>query len=358
MIGLRKRSAQEKKERQEAIRRRALLAGLIALCLAGLLLAGCSGGQAADADARGGDEASRLEAPSGDETQEGAGESGAVSSSGEAGPSEPAVLPQESEAESEEPAAPAIRDLLRMGEEPRDAWIIAFDSLNVRRFCYSRGTVIGKFARGQKITVTGPARYGFYPVRGTDAETGEELRGYCSADYVSFMEYTGDAVLLDIVRYVQSEGPWQDLQLGESRYTIAQAGCTTTCFAMCESYLTGMEVTPDKMWERLTYSNEGNLYWPEEYYQDYSSDYLFKIYQKLHQGIPVLIGARHGSGGQHWVLVTGYDPKGKEITSASQLKAADFTINDPASKGRSTLAEFFRDLPYYIKFAYYVGEAQ
>lgn len=265
-------------------------------------------------------------------------------------------VPNEEAVEPATEAAPSVKEWLVMGEEPKEAWIVAFDSLNVRRFCYSRGTVIGKFAGGQKVTVTGPARYGFYPVSGTDAETGEEIRGYCSADYVSFREYTGNAVSLEIVRYVQTDEPWKDLNLGESRYTIGQAGCTTTCFAMCESYLTGTEVTPDIMWANLEYSNQGDLYWPETYYQDYSSDYLFKIYQKLHQGIPVLIGARTKSGSQHWVLVTGYDPGEKEITSSSQLKSADFTINDPASKGRQTLSEFFRDLPYFIKFAYYIGE--
>ena len=322
-----------------------LLSVLLPLCLLCAALAGCAPGTpAGPANAETSQNAQETE-PSlesaGEETQ-----APATQSAGET-----------TEASSEE-ALPSVREWLAMGEEPREAWIIAFESLNVRRFCYARGTVVGRFAGGQKITVTGPARYGFYPVSGVDAETGAEIRGYCSADYVSFREYTGNAVSLDIVRYVQSEGPWQDLQLGESRYTIAQAGCTTTCFAMCESYLTGTEITPDVMWERLAYSNQGDLYWPDGYFQDYSSDYLFKIYQKLHQGIPVLIGARTKSGSQHWVLVTGYDPGEAEITSSSQLKAADFRINDPASKGRTTLAAFFRDLPYFIKFAYYTGLPQ
>lgn len=250
-----------------------------------------------------------------------------------------------------------VKEQLKVTQGPADAWIVTFGTLNVRRFCYPRATVVGQFAEGQKITVTGPARYGFYPVTGTDTETGEEISGYCSADYLTFMEYTGKAVRLDVVKYKQTDDQWGDIRLGESRYTIAQIGCTTTCFAMCESYLTGTEITPDAMMENLIYSREGNLYWPEDYCQDYGSDYLMKIYQKLHQGIPVLIGSRRSNGSQHWVLVTGYDPKDKEIAKASQLKASDFIINDPGA-GRSNLGEFFRDLPYFIKIAYYTGTVE
>jgi hypothetical protein len=248
----------------------------------------------------------------------------------------------------------SIKEALTIVTEPRDGWVIAFDVLNVRRFCYSNGTVIGTFSSGQKITVNGPARYGFYPVTGTDAETGEEINGYCSAKYVSLVEYTGNAVSLDIVSFIQTDERWSDLTLGESSYTIGKVGCTTTCFAMCESYLTGTEITPADMSEMLTYTNDGNLYWPEEYYEDYTTDYLAEIYMKLHQGIPVLIGSRRKSGGQHWVLVTGYDPGDKTITRSADLKASDFIIRDPSGL-RSNLSQFFKDLPYYIKIVYYNG---
>ncbi len=376
--------AQEKTENPEKKSRRFMTAlqktgwgktVLLVICLLFLCLSAClSGCRQADPDGKGGN----PDSAQGTESGESAGEnlSGETAldeippetNSGESGQLPPAAdsgdekeLPSETNLEPgdsslEEPAL-SIKEWLRMeeGDEPRTAWIVAFDALNVRRFCYSRGTVVGQFAAGQQVLVTGPARYGFYPVAGTDKETGVEIRGYCSEDYVSFLEYTGPAVRLDIGRYVQTDERWGELMLGESRFNIAQAGCTTTCFAMCESYLTGTEITPDQMWAELTYSNEGNLYWPETYFQDYSPDYLIRIYQKLHQGIPVLIGSRQGSG-QHWVLVTGYDPGEKEITSSSQLKSSDFIINDPASKGRATLAEFFRDLPHFIKFAYYTGE--
>ena len=237
--------------------------------------------------------------------------------------------------------------------EERDAWILSFGPLNVRRFCYAKGTVIGSFDAGQKITVTGPLKYGFYPVRGTDLETGEEINGYCSADYITFLEYDDQAVSLDITRLSQTDSRWSEIKLG-TKYDIGEIGCTTTCFSMCETYLTGNTITPDEMCQMLTYTNGGDLYWPDGYVVSYNGDYLSIIYQKLHQGIPVLIGGRRGSGSQHWVLVTGYDPGNKEITKSSQLKAADFIIKDPG-KGRTTLGQFFQDLPRFIKFVYYVG---
>lgn len=321
------------------------------LCMV-MTAAGCGNRENSGADhmtaGEAADSAETAGQPDGEEKEENNAQNGTDSRGTEQSETEPAET-------EPEVSQISVKQWLVTGEEPRDAWIVSFGALNVRRFCYARGTVIGSFGAGQKITVTGPARYGFYPVQGTDLETGEEITGYCSADYVSFMEYTGNAVQLDIVKFRQTDERWGELKLGESRYTLAQVGCTTTCFAMCESYLTGTEITPDRMVEMLTYSNEGNLYWPDDYYQDYGSDYLVKIYQKLHQGIPVLIGSRRKGGSQHWVLVTGYDPGDKEITKSSQLKAADFIINDPGA-GRGSLAEFFRDLPYFIKFAYYVGE--
>ncbi|MCI8402855.1 MAG: hypothetical protein HFI38_12335 [Lachnospiraceae bacterium] len=354
MTGIRK-----KKQNHSWKIRRTGIACLLSVCLAvgsGAAM-GCAPGAGQAAERTTPDEAETgneqtTQLPDEDETTKGRPEDGPTESQKTDG-----QAAEDQTQESQTASAASVREWLMVGSEPREAWIVAFETLNVRRFCYPRATIVGTFGEGQKITVTGPARYGFYPVTGTDAQSGEELRGWCSADYVSFMEYTGNAVHLEIERYGQTDERWGHLNLGDSRVNIAQAGCTTTCFAMCESYLSGTEVTPDMMWENLVYSNEGNLYWPDNYYQDYSSDFLVRIYQKLHQGIPVLIGARQSNGSQHWVLVTGYDPGDKEITSSSQLKYADFIINDPAPKNRKTLAEFFRDLPNFIKFAYYLGEA-
>lgn len=263
-------------------------------------------------------------------------------------------LTEEEEALMSGDSASSLKTSLTQVTEPRDGWVIALDTLNVRRFCYSHGTIIGTFSCGQKIAVNGPARYGFYPVTGIDAETGEEITGYCSASYISLIEYTGNAVSLDIVSFTQTDERWSELTLGESRFTIGQVGCTTTCFAMSESYLTGTEITPADMSQRLTYTYDGNLFWPEDYYQDYTTDYLSEIYLKLHQGIPVLIGSRRANGSQHWVLVTGYDPGDTTVTRSAQLKASDFIIQDPSGL-RTNLKQFFSDLPYYIKIAYYTG---
>ncbi len=326
-----------------------LSTAFISLLLCACMLGGCGSTAQVSEGAQGGEEESITEADGAalaDEAQPDALD-GTVESTEE-------IMPETIEARLED--VMTVEEWLFYNQtctEERDAWILSFGPLNVRRFCYAKGTVIGSFDAGQKITVTGPLKYGFYPVRGTDLETGAEISGYCSADYVTFMEYDDQAVRLDITRYSQTDGRWSEIKLG-TKYNIGEIGCTTTCFAMCESYLTGNTITPADMCQMLTYTNGGDLYWPDGYVVSYNGDYLSVIYQKLHQGIPVLIGGRRGSGSQHWVLVTGYDPGSKEITKSSQLKAADFIIKDPG-KGRTTLGQFFQDLPRFIKFVYYVG---
>ncbi len=317
---------------------------LLLMITACMLVTGCGGTAQVTEDAQ-----------SGDVTETAALETADITADGTINPATETM--EETTAET---AAPedvfSVEEWLnyqKSAAEERDGWILTFRPLNVRRFCYANGTVIGSFDAGQKITVTGPLKYGFYPVRGTDLETGAEITGYCSADYITFLEYDSPEIRLDITRYSQTDGRWSNIKLG-SKYTVGEIGCTTTCFSMCESYLTDTVITPADMVEMLTYTRGGDLYWPDGYKVQYGSDYLSVIYQKLHQGIPVLIGSRRGNGSQHWVLVTGYDPGNKEITAASQLKASDFIINDPG-KGRTTLGQFLKDLPYVIKFVYYVG---
>ena len=77
-----------------------------------------------------------------------------------------------------------------------------------------------------------------------------------------------------------------------------------------------------------------------------STNYLSNIYNLLKAGKPVAIGAKTSSGGQHWVVVTGY--KG-----GNTLKASNFTINDPGSSTRDTLDDLFSSYPIFYKIAYY-----
>ena len=101
------------------------------------------------------------------------------------------------------------------------------------------------------------------------------------------------------------------------------------------------------MSKKLSYSSTGNLYWPSDYTVVTSSTgYLNKIYQKLKEGKPVLLGAKNSSGTQHWVVITGF-------TGGNSLTASGFTINDPGPKYRTNLQQFLNEYPTFYKFFYY-----
>jgi hypothetical protein len=146
---------------------------------------------------------------------------------------------------------------------------------------------------------------------------------------------------------MQTDPRWANIKIGSSGKTIGQIGCVTTGLAMMESYRTGRTIYPDEMMRKLSYSSSGNVYWPSDYTAVYSSSgYLAKIYDQLRAGKPVLFGAKTSAGGQHWVVITGF--KGGQ-----SLTASGFTINDPADKSRTTLADLYSDYPNFYKFFYY-----
>ncbi len=169
--------------------------------------------------------------------------------------------------------------------------------------------------------------------------------------YVSSAYLTGtasySAVSLSVPHYMQTDKRWASVTLGRSGKTIYRVGCTTTSIAMIESYRTGTTIYPDAMSRKLSYTSSGNVYWPSDYTAVYySSGYLSEIYKQLKAGKPVLFGAKTSAGGQHWVVITGF--KG-----GPSLTASGFTINDPADKSRTTLADLYSDYPNFYKFFYY-----
>ena len=170
--------------------------------------------------------------------------------------------------------------------------------------------------------------------------------GYVSSKYLT-NSLAYPAVSLSVPHYMQTDSRWASVTLGRSGKTIYRVGCTTTSIAMIESYRTGKTVYPDAMSKKLSYTSTGNVYWPSDYTAITStSGYLEKIYAELKAGKPVLFGAKTSSGGQHWVVITGY--KG-----GSSLTASGFTINDPADKSRKTLADLYADYPRFYKFFTY-----
>ncbi|KIR02489.1 hypothetical protein P261_01304 [Lachnospiraceae bacterium TWA4] len=127
-------------------------------------------------------------------------------------------------------------------------------------------------------------------------------------------------------------------------------GCTTTCLAMTESFLQNKEIYPSDMEKTLYYTSGGSLGWPLKYDFAYGkATFLEVALDKLHEGVPVLIGSTKPNGRPHWVLITGY--KGDGI----DLEAKDFVINDPLPEGRTNLAQYLKKYPRFIKLAFYTG---
>lgn len=173
--------------------------------------------------------------------------------------------------------------------------------------------------------------------------------GYVSSQYLKAFTGASDypAVRLNVVRFQQTDPRWANVKLGSSGQTIAQIGCTTTGLAMMESYRTGTTIYPDAMSKKLSYSAGGALYWPSHYVADTNATgYLTRIYALLKQGKPAFIGAKTAAGGQHWVVVTGY--QGGDALTASQ-----FLVNDPGSNTVTNLQQFLNKYPIFYKMMSY-----
>ncbi len=161
---------------------------------------------------------------------------------------------------------------------------------------------------------------------------GGKNMGYVSEDYLTDSSSGRSAVRLSVPRYYQGDSRWASLRLGNSRYTIGTAGCTTTAMAMVESALRGYSVTPATLVKEVRYSSSGNLYWPANYTPYTGRDYLSVVYDQLQAGRPVMIGGFTPGGAQHWVVITGF--------TGGELTAENFLIQDPGTANRSTLAAF------------------
>ncbi len=172
--------------------------------------------------------------------------------------------------------------------------------------------------------------------------------GYVSSRYLSSSSPSSyGAISLDIPDYKQTDKRWSGVKIGSSGKTIGQIGCVTTGIAMMESYRSGKTIYPDTMSRKLSYSSSGNVYWPTDFVPTYTKEaYLEKIYNVLKVGKPVLIGAKTSSGGQHWVVITGY-------SGGDTLTESGFIINDPGSETRKTLKQFFNAYPIFYKYFYY-----
>ena len=152
-------------------------------------------------------------------------------------------------------------------------------------------------------------------------------------------------VSLNVTRYAQTDPRWKTVAIGTNGGTIGTIGCTTTCLAMSETFLTGQTVTPAMMAKQLRYAPGGSLYWPTDYTVNFSNSEIYAlVHAQLLAGKPVVFGAKKANGVQHWVVVTGCDGSG--------LSPAAFSIHDPASTARKTLAQFLAVYPTLYKVAW------
>ena len=168
--------------------------------------------------------------------------------------------------------------------------------------------------------------------------------GYVSSQY---LKTNSEVISLKVPSFKQYDSRWANVKLGSSGKTIRDIGCATTAISMMESYRTGTTIYPNAMSKKLKYTSSGSVYWPSNYKTvTDSTAYLKKIYDLLKSGKPVLFGAKNSYGGQHWVVITGYN-------GTSKLSASYFTINDPGSSTRKTLQQLLNSYPKFYKFLYY-----
>jgi|688.fasta_scaffold92320_4 hypothetical protein len=130
------------------------------------------------------------------------------------------------------------------------------------------------------------------------------------------------SINLNVPAYNQSNPSWGKQLLGNSTtLTLASKGCAVTCYAMLASYDNRMTFTPDAA-NRLLRARRG---FDSQAGLDFSvgASLLgkrlerrnFRTYQEarnvlyayLRYGRPVITEVRR-NGGQHFVIVTGYDP--------------------------------------------------
>ena len=214
--------------------------------------------------------------------------------------------------------------------------------LNVRNGAGTAYAVVASLEKGETVLIlssaNGWSRILYHGVR----------LGYVSSRYLSQVQTAVySRITLPVPSYKQTDSRWAGVLIGNSGKTMAQIGCATTGIAMMESYRTGATVTPDVMSKKLTYTVSGSVYWPGYYTAVTNSvGYLSVIYNQLKQGTPVLLGAAKSTGGQHFVVVTGF-------AGGNSLTASGFTVNDPGSSSRTTLQQFLNDYPVFYKFFYY-----
>lgn len=215
----------------------------------------------------------------------------------------------------------------------RDAITLA--NLNIRTGASTASPIITTLTNGESLKILSSSTYWSKVVcRGSTV-------GYAYNNYLKTIN--ASSINLPVTNYKQFDSRWKNEEI-VSGQTIGQIGCLTTSFSICESYRLGYQITPSDMRKRLNYTSSGDAFWPKNYYVTTSSSYLSIALTQLKNNKPVIIGARKNNA-YHFVVIKGYNGKG--------LNPSNFTISDPGSSYRTTLADFFSSYPTFYKLAYY-----
>ncbi len=207
--------------------------------------------------------------------------------------------------------------------------------LNVRAAPSVNAAVTDRLAGGETVTLHARSGDWWY------AEYASGVYGYLHADYVRTL---GEgAVSLSVPTLRQTDRAYASLRLPGSRERISTHGCAVTSLAMVESYRTGRAITPKSVLATERFTKTGAIYWPSRYKKDGAT--LANILDALHCGSPVIVHAKKKNGQSHFAVVNGF--------TGGALTAANFTLLDPGSASRKTLADLYAVYPVAVKILAY-----
>ena len=163
------------------------------------------------------------------------------------------------------------------------------------------------------------------------------------------------SVMLNVVDLKQFDPQWKNTALGNT--TIQSAGCLLTCMSMLESYRENALITPPSMKKLMNFTSSGALaswndissmgYTVETYNQSINQEIMAHIYSALLNNRPVMFGSKNASGGQHYVVITGYAQ-----APTAEYNPAFFAINDAGSSWNHYLSEHLAKFPTVYKLVY------
>lgn len=225
----------------------------------------------------------------------------------------------------------------------KDVRYVTASALNVRSSRSTSSSVLAQLYKSTYVGVISESN-GWARIVFNGKKTGYVSSKYLSGSSTS-VKYP--KVSLSVVSFKQYDSRWASLKLGNSSTIFKKSGCTTTALAMTESVRLKKTITPLEYSKKMKYTSTGALYWPTSTYNvvTSSSSYLTKVYDRLKEGKPVVLGFKTKAGNQHYVTVTGY-------TGGASLVASGFLINDPGSSTRTKLSEIIASYPHFYKMVY------